>query len=221
MAQYTLTARKREKKGKQAAKRIRKDNGIPAIFYGPNTDPIMLTVDSSDLEKIMQKTIGENIILGLHIESDNGTDIRKVILKELVTDPVNDMYLHADFHEISMDKELTVEVPVQLINTPVGVTNGGILQHVRRNITISCLPDKLMDSINVDVSDLDMGDSLHIGDIKLPEGVTLEDDGKLTLAVVIAPSVLAAEEIEGEEEEEKEEGEDETAVEETDTKSDD
>jgi large subunit ribosomal protein L25 len=220
MAQYSLTARKRDEKGKQAAKRIRRDNRIPAIFYGPNTDPIMLTVDSSDLGKIMQKTIGENIILRLHIESDNGTDIKRVILKELATDRVNDTYLHADFHEISMDKELTVEVPVQLINTPVGVTNGGILQHVRRNITISCLPDQLMDSINVDVSNLDMGDSLHIGDIKLPEGVTLEDDDKLTVASVIAPSVYAEEEIE-EEEEEEEEGEKETEVEETDTKSDD
>jgi large subunit ribosomal protein L25 len=107
-----------------------------------------------------------------------------------------------------------------LINTPVGVTNGGILQHVRRNITISCLPDQLMDSINVDVSNLDVGDSLHIGDIKLPEGVTLEDDDKLTVASVIAPSVYAEEEIE-EEEEEEEEGEKETEVEETDTKSDD
>jgi large subunit ribosomal protein L25 len=213
MAQHTLTARKREEKGKQAAKKIRKDDRIPAIFYGPNTESVMLTVDSSDLTKIMQTTIGENIILQLHIESDNGSDIRRVILKELATDPVNDMYLHADFHEISMDKKLTVEVPVQLINTPVGVTNGGILQHVRRNITISCLPDKLMDSIKVDVSDLDVGDSLHIGDIKLPEGITSEDDGKLTLAVVIAPSVSAEEEIE------EEEGEEETAVEETDTKS--
>jgi large subunit ribosomal protein L25 len=220
MAQYSLTARKREEKGKQAAKRIRRDNRMPAIFYGPDTDPIMLTVDSSDFGKIMQRTIGENIILRLHIESDNGTDIKRVILKELATDPVSDTYLHADFHEISMDKKLTVEVPIQLINTPVGVTNGGILQHVRRNITISCLPDQLMDSINVDVSNLDVGDSLHIGDIKLPEGVTLEDDDKLTVASVIAPSVYAEEEIE-EEEEEEEEGEKETEVEETDTKSDD
>jgi len=177
----------------------------------------MLTVDSSDLSKIMQRTIGENIILRLHIESDNGSDIRRVILKELVTDPVNDMYLHADFHEISMDKKLTAEVPVQLINTPVGVTNGGILQHAKRNITISCLPEKLMDSINVDVSNLEVGDSLHINDIELPEGVTSEDDGKLTVASVIAPSVSPEEEIEGGEEE----GEEETAVEETDTKSDD
>ncbi len=215
MAQYELTARKRQEKGKQAAKKIRRDNRIPAIFYGPNTDPIMLTVDSSDLKNIMQRTIGENIILQLHIESDNGTDIRRVILKELATDPISDIYLHADFHEISMDKKLTVQIPVQLINTPVGVTNGGILQHVRRDITVSCLPGKLVDSINVDVSDLDVGDSLHIGDIELPEGITSEDDDKLTLAVVIAPSVPSAEEVEEKEEEE------EAAVEETDTKSDD
>ena len=151
MARHALSARIRELKGKEAAKKLRKNSKIPAIFYGPNTKSQMLTVDSFDLKKIMKKTAGENIILRLQIESEKGDDTKMVILKDLITDPIKDIYLHADFYEISMDKELTIDIPIRLINTPVGVTNGGILQHVRRQIRISCLPDKLADFIDEDV----------------------------------------------------------------------
>ena len=207
MAYYDLAARVREQKGKGAAKKLRKDNKVPAIFYGPNTDSLMLTVDATVLRTLMNKTAGENIILRLQIESDKGTDTKMVILKELITDPVRDNYIHVDFHEISMDKKLTVNVPLRLINTPIGVANGGILQHVRREITISCLPDKLVDFIEADVSTLDIGDSLRFRDIILPEGITSDEEEKLTVAVVVPPSISAAEEVVEKKEEEGEEGE--------------
>jgi large subunit ribosomal protein L25 len=165
----------------------------------------MLTVDLSDLRQILKKTTSENIILGLKIESDQGSDSRMVMLKELQTDPIKDGYIHADFYEISMDKELTIDIPVRLINTPVGVTNGGILQHVRRELTISCLPNNLIESIDVDVSELDIGESVHIENIDFPEGITSLQDGTLTVATVVAPTVPA--EREEEEEIEEEEGE--------------
>ena len=217
MAYYDLAARVREQKGKEAAKKLRKDNKIPAIFYGPNTDSLMLTVDSAVLRTIMNKTAGENIVLRLQIESDKGTDTKMVILKELITDPIKDTYIHVDFHEISMDKKLTVSVPLRLINTPIGVANGGILQHVRREITISCLPDKLVDFIEVDVSKLDIGDSLRFRDIVLPEGITSDEEEKLTVAVVVPPSISAVEEVVEKKEEEAEEGEE---AEEKETESD-
>ncbi|MFC1868418.1 50S ribosomal protein L25 [Thermodesulfobacteriota bacterium] len=205
MAQHTLCARIREHKGKEAAKKLRKDNQTPAIFYGPGTDPLMLTVYSSDLGNIMKKSAGENIILWLQIESDKGSDTKAVILKELQTDPIKDAYIHADFYEISMDKELTIDIPTRLVNTPIGVTNGGILQHVRREITISSLPDKLVEYIEVDVSELDIGESTHIKDIDLPEGIKALQEGNLTVAVVVAPTVVAEEEAEEEAEETGEE----------------
>jgi large subunit ribosomal protein L25 len=217
MADYDLAARVREQKGKEAAKKLRKDNKIPAIFYGPNTDSRMLTVDSAVLRTIMNKTAGENIVLRLQIESDKGTDTKMVILKELITDPIKDTYIHVDFHEISMDKKLTVSVPLRLINTPIGVANGGILQHVRREITISCLPDKLVDFIEVDVSKLDIGDSLRFRDIILPEGITSDEEEKLTVAVVVPPSISAVEEVVEKKEEAAEEGEE---AEEKETESD-
>ena len=189
MAQHTLAARIRSQKGKEKARKIRKNNLIPAIFYGPDQNPLMLTVDNTELQNMMKNTAGDNVIVSLQIESEKGRETRMVMLKELQTDPIKDTYLHADFYEVSMDKELTIDVPVHLINTPKGVTAGGILQHVRREIAISCLPAKLVEFIDIDVSELDIGESLHIADIPLPEGIkTVEEEG-LTVAVVVPPTV--------------------------------
>jgi len=114
--------------------------------------------------------------------------------------------VHADFYEISMDKKITVNIPVQLINTPSGVTDGGILQHIRRQLSVTCLPDKLMSSLELDVSGMDIGDSLHIRDINFPEGVSCDDEEHLTVAIVAAPTIVEEPE---EDEETGEEGEEE------------
>ncbi len=213
MAQFSLSARIRDDKGKGVARRLRRDDRVPAVFYGPNAKATMLSVSYNDLKGIIKQNTSENIILGLQIESESGTESRKVMLKELQIDPIKDTYLHADFYEISMDKALTVDIPVHLVNTPIGVPKGGILQHVKREITITCLPDNLVDSLEVDVSGLDIGDSIHIRDIEIPEGITTIQEDHLTIAVVVAPSVIAEEE-EVEEIEEAEETEDQKVEEE-------
>ncbi|SPD73217.1 50S ribosomal protein L25 [uncultured Desulfobacterium sp.] len=200
MEQAVLAAEVRKIKGKGAARRLRRDNKIPAIFYGPKAEPIMLAVDYPELKRVIMKSASETMILDLEVKSDQGTETRKVMIKELMTDPVKDAVLHADFYEISMDKEITVDVPLRFVGSPEGVTQGGILQHVRREMTISCLPDKLIDFIEVDVSGLKIGDALRIEDIALPDGIVSVDGGRLAIAVVNAPSVKAeAEEEEGEE----------------------
>jgi large subunit ribosomal protein L25 len=199
MARFTLAAKTRDQKGKQAAKRLRRENRLPAIFYGPGASSMMLTVDYKELDKIITKTSGENVIIGLQIESEKGSDSKIVILKELHSDPVKRNYLHADFYEISMDKELTLEIALHFINIPKGVVNGGMLQPIRRELTVSCLPDKLVDFIEVDVSGLDIGQSLHIREITLPDGLKSELDPDLPIATVIAPSAAAAEAGAGEE----------------------
>lgn len=211
MAQYTLRVSVRDNKGKEAAKKLRRNNQIPAIFYGPDTDPLMLVVDYPDLDGIIKQTAAENIILELQIESEEGSDSKTVMLKELQVDPLKNTYLHADFYEVSMEREVTVGIPIHLLNTPAGVIEGGILQHVRREITISCLPDQMVEHLDVDVSGLEIGDSIHIRDIDLPEGLTTNQEENLTVAVVAAPTVIAEveeieeiEEIEGEEEKETE-----------------
>jgi large subunit ribosomal protein L25 len=182
-----LLATVREATGKAAAKKIRAAGQLPAVFYGPKSESVKLSVSYADLQKIISKASSENIILGLQIGSEKKP--RTVILKELQTDPVRDTFIHADFYEVSMDQEITVDVAINLTGTPEGVTRGGILQTIRRDITISCLPDKLVDSIDVDVTRLDIGDAIHIEDLKLPEGISTVMDGHLTVAVVAAPTV--------------------------------
>jgi large subunit ribosomal protein L25 len=193
MDQPVLAARVRKSKGKGAARKLRMSNQIPAIFYGPKTEPIMLAVDYPELERILSRGTGDNVILDLQMQLDHGTEIRKVIVKDLLINPVNDTCLHADFYEISMDREITVDIPIRLKNTPIGVINGGILQHIKRQLTISCLPGKVMDALELDVSGLDIGNTLHIEDIELPEGVKSEEEGRQTVAVVAAPTVVAEE----------------------------
>lgn len=193
MARPVLNARTRQRTGKGAARKLRKNSQVPAIFYGPNKGPIMLAMDYRELDSIMKQFAGENIILDLTVDLDGGTQTWSAILKELQMDPVKDTYLHADFYEISMDKEITVDIAIHLVNTPEGVEDGGILQHIRRELTVSCLPDKLVDFLEVDVSALKIGDSVHIRDIKLPEGMTLLDEDHHTVAVVAAPTVIEEE----------------------------
>jgi large subunit ribosomal protein L25 len=203
MAKPVLNALTRKAKGKGAARKLRRNQYIPANFYGPNAQPMMLAVNYAELEKLMRQSAAENIILDLKIKSDEGSEARSVILKELQVDPTKDTYLHVDFCEISMDKEISVHIPISLTGTPGGVQEGGVLQHVRRELNISCLPDKLIDTLELDVSGLEIGDALHIRDIVLPEGITTLEEGDLTVALVAAPTVEVEEaptvEVEGEE----------------------
>jgi large subunit ribosomal protein L25 len=171
---------------------------IPAVLYGPNTAPVLLAVGASDLDRVLRGSGGERAILDLQLQSETGPMSRTAILKELQVHAVTDQVLHADFLEISMDRAITVKVPVQLLNTPVGVINGGILQAITREITIECLPGNIIDFLTADVSGLEIGQSLHVRDLKAPEGIRLVDDGQVTVAVVAgakaeAPKPEAAE----------------------------
>lgn len=204
MAKPVLNARTRKSTGKGAARKLRRNDQIPAIFYGPNRESLMLAMDYPELERIIKQSAGENIILDLKVQSDGGTQTWNAILKDLQVDPIKDTYLHVDFYEISMDKEITVAIHIHLVGTPLGVEEGGILQHVRRELNVSCLPDKLVEALDLDVSQLQIGDSVHVRDIALPEGITCLDEEDVTVAVVAAPTVEP--EVEELEEEELEEG---------------
>jgi len=203
MEQLTLNAHSRKTRGKEAARKLRRQNQMPAVFYGPHSDPVELAVDVHELEKVLRQTSSENIFLTLRMESDGDWDTRTVILKELQLHPVKHVYYHADFYEIPMDKEVSFQIPIHCVNTPVGVSKGGILEQIVRELTVTCLPSKLVDRLDLDVSGLDVGDSLHIRDIQMPEGIRTAMNGDQTVALVAVP-VVKAEKAEGEEEEAKE-----------------
>lgn len=206
MDQLSLAARVRTEVGKGAARKLRRSDQVPAIFYGPNSQPVMLAVKYLDLKTLLKRASSENVIFQLQIESGQGTENRTVMLKELQSDPIKPVYYHADFYEVSMDKEITLNVPVHLVGTPVGAAKGGILQHVKRELSVSCLPGNLVEFLEVDVAALDMGNAVHVKDIVLPTGMKTSEDGDTAIAVVTAPHVVA-EKVEEVPEEEKAEAE--------------
>ena len=193
MSQLALAAHIRTETGKGAARRLRQDNQIPAIFYGPGVDPIMLRIEYSRLLDLEKAGKGENAILDLKIQTDEGETTKKVMVKELTVDPLKNTFVHADFYEISNDREITLPIPVHLLNTPIGVAEeGGILQQIRREVTITCFPDKLIEFLEIDIADLNVGDTIRIGDLELPEGIQIMEEPNLTVAVVnIKGSALA------------------------------
>jgi large subunit ribosomal protein L25 len=206
MAHVALTAQSRKETGKGAARTLRRQALIPAVFYGPEVDPVHLSLEYRDLEKLIKTGAGENVIIDLAIETGESTLSHRAMLKEIQLDPVKQTILHVDLYEISMDKKIEVEVPITLTGTAKGVSDeGGILQQVSRTLEISCLPDNIPDAFELEVSELDIGDSLHVSNLKIPEGIEVLVEEELTIATVVPPTKV--EEIEPEVPEEEEERE--------------
>jgi large subunit ribosomal protein L25 len=205
MEAIELNALVRKETGKGPARRLRSAGLIPAVFYGRGTESIPLSVNSADLLKLM-KGRQENVFIKLII--NDGSKKRKKleklsIMKELQTEPVSRRFFHADFYEISMDHKLTFEVPIHFKGNPVGVGNGGDFQHVKRELKVSCIPTKLPEFIEVDISNLDVGDHLKVSDIQISEDMTILDSREAVIASVSAPKVTIAAVEPVEEEEEK------------------
>ncbi len=192
-----LRARRRTGTGKGPARALRREGFVPAVLYGPETDSVLLTVSASDLQKMYQESSSQQVIVNLIIEN-GGTQKKTVMVKETQTSPVASQLLHVDFCEISLDKELTVKVSVELVGKSKGAENGGILQLVRHQLEVSCLPVDIPDKIEVDVSHLDIGDSLHVEEIALAGKVKLLYDTNFTVVTVSAPTVKEEERAEEE-----------------------
>ncbi len=213
MERPILTAEIREGVGKEKAKKLRAKGLIPAIFYGPKSQTIPLVIDSKELSKTLQTEAGENVLIDLDIRKGNQSDRKVVMLKDIQIDPLQRITLHTDFYEVTMDEMVTVEVPVHLTGKPEGTKMGGILEQVRRVIQIQCLPGDIPKSIDVDVSSLKIGDSIHVQDIQV-EKAKIISDTNFTIATVVPPVVeekvveaVAPEAAEGAEVKEKEEEE--------------
>jgi large subunit ribosomal protein L25 len=177
----------RNESGKGPARRFRKKGFIPAVFYGRGEDAIRLSVNAAELQKII-KAKKENIFIKLLIEGEESLE-KLSLIKELQVEPVSRRFYHVDFYEIRMDHRLTLDVPLHFTGIPVGVQNGGELQHLKRDLKVSCLPSVLPDFIEIDVTGLDIGDSIKVQDIPVPEGITVLDPGDVGVAMVAVVKV--------------------------------
>ena len=207
MTTVALAAQSRTETGKGVARSLRRQALIPAVFYGPEVDPVPLILQSRDLEKLITTGAGENILIDLNIEDEKSTHSHRAMIREIQMDPVKQNILHVDLYAISMDKKISVEVPITLTGTAVGVSDeGGILQQTTRTLEVSCLPDRIPEAFELEITALAIGDSLHVSDLEIPEGIDVLVEDELTIASVVPPT--AVEEIEPEVlEEEEEEGE--------------
>jgi large subunit ribosomal protein L25 len=215
MEKPVLRAEIREGTGKELARKLRVKGLIPAIFYGPRSKSIPLVIDAKEFSKTLQTEAGENVLIELDILRGNQADRKVVMVKDVQIDPLQRTALHADLYEVAMDEMVTVEIPIHLTGKPEGTKMGGILEQIRRVIQIQCLPGDIPKSIDVDVSSLKIGDSIHIQDIKA-ERVKILADTNFTIATVVPPVVeekvveeVIPEAAEGAEEKEKEKEEEE------------
>ncbi len=199
MKQITFEVEVRKKTGKETAKKLRRQGLIPAILYGPQVDPLPLTVRLNELKRILQRHRGEQLIFNLTVVDNGQTTQRMALIKELQYHPVTDEIIHADFYEIRMDRPVEVDVPVEIVGRAKGVERGGLLEVLMKEITVSCLPGQIPDSIKIDVSDLDIGDTLHIRDLTPPEGVKFAEDPDEPVVTVIEVESEEAEEAVSEE----------------------
>jgi len=187
----------RNQSGKGPARRLRMEGFIPAVFYGPKAESTQLAVNAKALMKLL-KDKEENVFIKLIIGDENITE-KLSMIKEIQTDPLTKRLMHADFYEIRMDQKITFDIPIHFIGEPVGLDNGGELHHLKRDVKVSCLPGKLPDFIEVDVSGLDIGDAVRVQDIKIAEDITILDPEDAAIATVSTTRV-AREEVETTEE---------------------
>jgi len=191
MATVDLKGAVRTAVGKGEAKRLRRSRQIPGIVYGGLQGPIPVVVNPQELLSALGA--GENVLINFSLGRADGTETHMVILKELQMDPVRGRPLHADFLEVSMERKIRVEVPLVLTGESVGVKGkGGILEQPLRQLFVECLPLNIPDRISVDVSQLDIGDAIHVRDLTVGEGLRILEDAGRVVASVVAP---AAEEV--------------------------
>jgi large subunit ribosomal protein L25 len=186
-----LAARPRSETGKGVNRKLRASGRVPAVVYGHGEETRPLTVDAHDLERLLATVRVESTLIELSIEGERAPV--RALVRELQTHPYRDAVLHIDFYQIHAGEALTVEVPIRLIGASPGVRAGGIMQHALTELEIRCLPEQIPQVLEVDVSALEIGDSIHVSDIPLPEGIEVLVDAERSVCSVIPPTVAAAE----------------------------
>ncbi|MBM3861701.1 MAG: 50S ribosomal protein L25 [Verrucomicrobia bacterium] len=216
--QVQLKAKTRTETGRGPVKRLRSTGVVPGVVYGRNTKPLSVTVDIEELGDVLAHAIGGNVLVDLKVETDGKTVERLALIQEVQHHPVRDEVLHVDFREVSATEKMRTTVAVRPVGEPAGVkTGGGTLEFVVRELNVECLPKDLPDVIEINVEQLEIGQSVNVGSLTPPAGVTLLDPKERAVFTVAAPMAEEVEataeagpgepEVIGEKKEEGEEGE--------------
>ncbi len=191
MNQVSLKARQRTDTGKQVAKALRRDGGLPAVVYGSGESTTPLTLDYREFEGLLRNTRGESVVINLEIE---GMEAKKTLLRDIQKDYLRNLLLHADFQQIRMTDRITTEVSLVLMGEPIGVTrDGGVQDQSLRVIEIQCVASEIPEHLEVDISNLDLGETIHVSDLSF-ENVEIVTDGEVAVVSVLMPMAEEPEE---------------------------
>lgn len=179
----TISVSARSETGKGPNRRLRQQGLVPAIIYGSDSEPLMVTVNYRELEKLLSKPNADTNLFRLDGEGAGAT----VVFREIQRDPVTRRYLHVDLHRVRMDQEAEFEVPIHSTGTPIGVREGGVMETHLRSIVVRCLPGNLPEELVVDISGLQITQAFHVRDVELPDTLSLITDPEELLFAVHPP----------------------------------
>ena len=201
MEKISLAGEIRSKKGKSEARKLRKDGKIPAVLYGKDIEPLNFSVIEKEWIRILRH-LKRNAIIELDLQKNGSTEKRTVMVKDMQVGFPRENTVHIDFLQVSMERVVEIEIPIHLVGEAKGVKTGGILQLHLRTLLAECLPGQIPEQIELDVSALEIGDSIHVQDVSMP-GIKVLEAGDIAVVTVIPPTtgeqpVAAAEEGEAE-----------------------
>jgi large subunit ribosomal protein L25 len=186
MASIVMEAEARSESGKGPNRRLRAAGRVPAVLYGGGKETVPVSLDPKAVVAIIRSHAGVNTIFELTVKGSKGKD--NVMIREYQLEPVEHELLHLDLVRVAMDKELTLDVTIELVGTAVGVRlSGGLLDFVTRAVEVSCLPKDIPETIVADVTDLELGKYIRASDLKMPPGVKLVSDANVVIAHVMTP----------------------------------
>lgn len=186
MEEILVKAERRKGRGKSLARKLRKEGKVPAILYGKDTEPLSITVYLKEWERLSRHR-RRNMILKMELQNNGDVESRPVMVKDIQREFLSDNVLHIDFLQVSMERTVQVEIPIHLVGQAKGVIDSGIIEQHLRTIMVECLPAQIPEKIDVDVSDLGIGDSFHVHQISIP-GIKLLEGLDVAIVTVIPPA---------------------------------
>jgi large subunit ribosomal protein L25 len=188
--QAKLTAQKRTQVGRNAIKKIKASGMVPGVIYGSAQEPVNLQINGRELLNLLSRASGENILVELEIVDGGEKQNALAMIQEIQHHPLQREIVHVDFHAVSAHETVSAEVPIETVGEAIGVkVNGGLLEHILRYLEVECLPGDLPQVIEVDVTNLDIGQSLHVRELNLPPGVEATTDAEQTVVAVVESRV--------------------------------
>ena len=184
-----LQAEKRDETGKGVARRLRADGRVPGVLYGQGVEPVALSVDAREMFHILHGAAGANALVDLVVDGSE----HLVLAREIQRDYIHNSLIHIDFLAVSRTQMITVNVPVVEIGEAAGVKEGGVVEHHLREVAVECFPQDVPDQIEIDITEIELGDMVHVSDLVAPEGVTILTNLEDAVLSIITPAVLRTE----------------------------